>query len=227
MGDVTGQQETEPEDALSIGYRMLDMLDSVLLNRRRAVAYRIKIGGVQVEADTAEEVFELLKGAEGRNGDDLNVSLISVNRIVPAWTAAAALKFYESIHTQSQQLRVFLELSRSTHGVFKEDLVKKVTVNPQQLGGILAGLAKNAKKFCTAPLFVVEKLQINKKRTCRYNLALPFRVAFISELTGKSLENMLLQHAHFKDEDEESRRSADEAGGAVILGPDPGEKEVS
>jgi hypothetical protein len=191
------------------------------------VAYRIKIGSVQVEADTAEEVFQLLKRAEGADGYGLDVSVVNVSRIVPEWTAAATLKFYESIHTQSQQSRVFVELSRSTHGVLKEELVKKVKVNAQQLGGILAGLAKNAKKFCTAPVFVVEKLQINKKRTCRYNLALPFRLAFFSELTTKSLENMLLQHAHGEDEDKESRRSADQAGDAEIPAPDQGERHIS
>jgi hypothetical protein len=177
--DVTGRLSKQPVESMqSIPEWMLDTSFLDLFNRPRAMPYRVKIGSAQIEADTAEEVFALLKRTEeSGNGESVSVT---AKRIEPEWTPDASLAFLKSLNAQIHQRQVMQVLLGVTNGITKEDLLAKIDRDAQQLGGTLSGIAKNAKKYCAEPVFELQRLQINGKRTCRYELTVGYRVAVVA-----------------------------------------------
>jgi len=119
------------------------------------MAYRIKIKNVQIEADTLAEVMELLKQSPPISPDG------GLRLPIFAWTTHSVARFLDLIKTQAKQLAVLYELrSFAPDGLLKEELTKYLETSAQQLGGVLAGIAKNAKKLnCEPPIEIEQTLK--------------------------------------------------------------------
>jgi hypothetical protein len=158
---------------------MVDML--MRRHQDYAVGYRIKANDWEVEADTAQEVASLLRILDGSGGEhaDRAVQIEQGPKHKP-WTAFKAALLEEKVegHLAQQSLLWHLASLEDPECLYKEDLAKHFKMSTQQLGGVLSGLAKNAKKIGAEPLFFIEKMQRNGKRTCRYRLNEEFRQHF-------------------------------------------------
>lgn len=130
---------------------MLDLLRYAHYLVHRSMAYRVTINNVQIEADTLAEVMELLKQSPPIAPDG--------KLQLPAfgWTTHSVARFLDSIKTQEKQLVVLYTLkSDAPQGLLKEELAKRLEMSAQQLGGVLAGISKNAKKLNSEPPIEIE-----------------------------------------------------------------------
>ena len=137
------------------------------------MAYRVKINNVQIEADTLPEVIELLKQASVPFEGDFRLP-------GRGWKTAPVAHFINSISSQTNQLAVLYELkSFGPEGLLKEELMKILATSGQQLGGVLSGIAKNAKKLNLPSPFQIEHIVLNEEKTCRYSLDPEFEESWV------------------------------------------------
>lgn len=137
------------------------------------MAYRVKINNVQIEADTLPEVIELLKQASVPFKGDFRLP-------GRGWKTASVAHFINSISSQTNQLAVLYELkSFGPEGLLKEELMKILATSGQQLGGVLSGIAKNAKKLNLPSPFQIEHIVLNEEKTCRYSLDPEFEESWV------------------------------------------------
>lgn len=171
---------------------MLDMLRYARYLVRRPMAYRVKINNVQIEADTLAEVLELLRQSPPIALDG-KLQLPSLG-----WTTHSVARLLNLIQAQEKQLFVLYELqSYAPEGLLKEELIKHQEMSAQQLGGVLSGLAKNAKKLNCTPPIEIEHTVRNGQKTCRYSLCHEFVEAWAQlEIDLKNETGPLLHSIH-------------------------------
>jgi hypothetical protein len=133
------------------------------------MAYRVKINNVQIEADTLAEVIELIKQASP-------IPLNSQPQLpLFEWNTHSVARFLNSISSQEKQLAVLHELkSAGPAGLLKEELTKALGTSGQQLGGVLSGIAKNAKKLNLSTVCEINHIVVKGSKTCRYTLRSDF-----------------------------------------------------
>ena len=139
--------------------------------------YRIKLGERVIEADTPDEVCELLK----RLDTDGAGAIIEASLRHDKWSLTSVALFMEIIENRPDQRNLIVRLY-SQQAWRKESLVAASKISAQQLGGILAGIAKNAKKIGRPPVVKVEHIQLAGQRTCLYRLDDTFRHFLANEL---------------------------------------------
>jgi hypothetical protein len=162
---------------------MLDMLARWYDNKHQ-MAFRVKIGNWEIETDTSQEMLDLLR-AIGLNGIQDQVVRKENNPI--SWTAAGVTRLLEMVEQSPSQIKLLGTLGCATEALLKDDLAKQFG-SAQQLGGVLAGIAKNAKKIGSPPIFTVKKLQLNGNRTCRYHIDPEFQHLFVELMERGSKE---------------------------------------
>ncbi len=151
--------------------------------------YRIKLGERLIEADTPDEVCELLKRLET---DGAGAIVEAPQRhVFDRWTLMGVALFMEIIENRPDQRNLIVRLY-SQQAWRKESLVAASKISAQQLGGVLAGIAKNAKKIGRPPVVKVEHIQLAGRRTCVYRLDDTFRQFLARELQPET--NRAAQH---------------------------------
>jgi hypothetical protein len=156
---------------------MAHTLDTAFIRRLdlRVVSYRVTINGTTVEMDSPEEVYQLLAKSSADSSSRVS---IEGNGARQDWTAFKATQFLNRLPANSLQRRVIRLLYHAKpDGVSKEDLLKELeTTDSQQAGGVLSGLAKNAKKLgLTSPLEIEKTRDQTGRRTYIYRLHGDFR----------------------------------------------------
>jgi hypothetical protein len=159
--------ELSTEACTNSRVRTLDML---LRCQNLGVAYKIKTNNWEVVADTAQEVAQLLRILNGNGGP--HSEEIEQRPDPRPWTLMRVALLEEAVREHPTQTSLLLTLAYqdNVESLYKEELAQQKGMSTPQLGGVLSGLAKNAKKLGTGPLFFVEKVQRNGKRTCRYRV---------------------------------------------------------
>jgi hypothetical protein len=144
--------------------------------------YKVWIGNVPIDCETAADALELAKQADGvtipakRPVGAKAIELPGESR----WTEKRVKDFLELIKSKSNQKKLIEALLASTEGKTEDQLFRLLNLaNGNALGGVTAGAAKNAKKVGADPddLFLKQKVVIDGKKLREYFLTKGFRVA--------------------------------------------------
>ncbi len=127
--------------------------------------------------DSPEEVYRLLTATSTVNGQGIEVE----ERIGhPAWDRNIGAKFVNSLGHGSPQITLIRNLYRHADGGLSLDEVLEALKmgEPRQVGGVLSGLAKNAKKLgFKSPVEIERTRNVKGQRTYIYRLEPLFRAA--------------------------------------------------
>jgi hypothetical protein len=181
--DVTGRTDTLAKQERHDIY----MLDKLFRDRliSHSVSYRVVVAGRTVEMDTPEEVYRLLTATSTVNGQGIEVE----ERIGhPAWDKNIGVKFINSLGHGSPQITLIRNLYHHADGGLSLDEVLEALKmgEPRQLGGVLSGLAKNAKKLgFKSPVEIERTRNVKGQRSYIYRLEPLFRAA-LEEMIDKA-----------------------------------------
>ena len=161
------------------GWHDSHMLGKLLMDRltSSAVSYRVTIAGKTVEMDSPEEVYRLLSASPTLNGQTVEVE---ERRGLPAWDMRTGMQFIKSLGYSSPQSALIRELYHGTDdGMPLGEVLQTLKMTePRQLGGVLSGLAKNAKKLGLKSPIEIERTRNGKgERSYIYRLDPLFKVA--------------------------------------------------
>lgn len=143
------------------------------------MSYRVTIDGVEIEMDTAEEVFRLLRNSES---DATVVGRAITGTVAGIWNERTLTEYLRSLPKgENFQIRAIRSLYYGQpDGLSQMDFIAQIEgiEDAQQLGGVLSGLAKNATKL-GLPLAceIVTLPRDDGKRVYRYRLSPSFRAA--------------------------------------------------
>jgi hypothetical protein len=147
------------------------------------MSFKVWIGNVPIECETAADAFELAQKADG--------VAIPVKKPVGAkqiempgesrWTEQRIKAFFELIKSKNNQKKLIETLlAANAEGKTEDQLYHLLNLeNGNALGGVTAGAAKNAKKVGADPddLFLKRKVLIDGKKLREYFLTEGFRNA--------------------------------------------------
>lgn len=140
--------------------------------------YTVVINGVPIQCETAEAALQLatLHGADGKpNRGEHRHSVSNGTR----WTDQRVAEFYKLIEGTHQRRLIDIMLT-SADPLTDAQLVQKLGLNGgPALGGVLAGLFKNARKVGADPkeLYARKQITMGDKRGYEYTLHDGFRKA--------------------------------------------------
>jgi hypothetical protein len=147
------------------------------------MAFKVWIGNVAIECETAADALELAKQAEGvavpatKRPGSKAIDLFA-SQGESRWTEKRAKDFFALI--EGAQKKVIDTLLANTEGKTDEQLRRLLSLSTgRALGGVMAGATKNAKKVGADPndLFVKKKVLIDGKKQKEYFLTISFRNA--------------------------------------------------
>jgi hypothetical protein len=145
--------------------------------------YKVWIGNVPVECDSAEAALALAAKAEGvaiPNTKVPNVKSVDVSNGESRWTRKRVQDFFELI--DGNQKKLIEALLENTDGQTHTQLLRQLSlVSGKALGGVMAGATKNAKKIGADPgdLFNKKSVTIDGKHAHEYFLTESFRKAVL------------------------------------------------
>src|SRR5216684_1724410 len=152
------------------------------VRRPKAMPYKVWIGNVPSDCETAADALELAKQADGvtipakKPVGARAIELPGESR----WTEKWIKDFFELIKSKNNQKRLIEALLATTEGKTEDQLFRLLNLdNGNALGGVTSGAAKNAKKVGADPddLFVKRKVLIDGKKLREYFLTEGFRNA--------------------------------------------------
>lgn len=146
------------------------------------MSFKVWIGNVAIECDTAADALELAKSAEGfetstkRSGGAKPFQLPTNG--ASRWTEKRVGDFFKQI--EGSQKKLIDTLLENNEGRTDEQLRRLLGLDDgRALGGVMAGATKNAKKVGADPkdLFVKKRVLINGKKQREYFLSEAFKTA--------------------------------------------------
>ena len=141
------------------------------------MAFRVLVGNVPVECDSMDEALELAKRASGTSSPPRTPSG-NGNIESSRWTKQRVTDFFNLIEGNQQKL--IDALLEHSEGRTDEQLLQLLSLKDgRQLAGVVAGMAKNAKKVGADrnDLWIRKPATIAGKRVFEYFLTESFRHA--------------------------------------------------
>jgi len=141
------------------------------------MAYKVWIGSVAIDCDTADEALELARRAEGETAPSLRARHSeNTGNEGSRWNEKRAQEFFRLI--EGKQRKLIDALIEHKDGRTDEQLRQLLSLdNGKQLAGVFTGMWKNAKKVGADPgeLYIRKPVSIGGKRIHEYFLTDSFR----------------------------------------------------